>query len=134
MLTISNQLSPAPGVHPVDVDKRKLPKVQLHHLSWPEIVTVAVQQRAHRGVADPDQAWILGELIRYLEHPRSGAVDFSDMGAAWVPVREAIAAGTLRATDKGVADVASRWDQLLRYAALRLGRELGTDVQVRVSR
>jgi hypothetical protein len=134
VLTISNQLAPAPGVHPIDVDKRKLRRVQLHHVSWTEIVTIAVQQRVHRGVADPDQAWILGELIRYLEHPRSGAVDFSDMGAAWVGVREAMTAGTLRASDKGLMDVASRWDQLLRFAALRLGRELGTDVQVRVSR
>ena len=134
VLTISNQLAPAPGVHPVDVDKRKLRKVQLHHLSWAEVLTVAVQQRVHRGVSDPEQAWILGELIRYLEHPKSGALDFSDMGAAWVTVRESVAAGTLRANDKGLADVISRWEQLLRFAALRLGRELGADVQVQVSR
>lgn len=134
VLTISNQLAPAPGVHPVDVDKRKLKRVQLHHLSWTEIVTAAVQQRVHRGVADPEQAWILGELIRYLEHPKSGALNFVDMGAAWVPVREALAAGTLRMNDKGLVEVISRWDQLLRFAALRLGRELGTDVQVKVSR
>lgn len=134
VLTISNQLAPAPGVHPVDVDKRKVRKVALHHLSWAEVLTVAVQQRVHRGVSDPDQAWILGELIRYLEHPRSGALDFTDMGAAWVGVREAVAAGTLRANDKGLGDVLSRWEQLLRFAALRLGRELGADVQVQVSR
>ncbi|MEX2294298.1 MAG: hypothetical protein WD691_10975 [Acidimicrobiales bacterium] len=134
VLTISNQMAPASGLHPVDVDKRKLKKVALHHLSWAEVLTVAVQQRVHRGVSDPDQAWILGELIRYLEHPRSGALDFSDMGQAWVPVREAVAAGTLRSNDKGLADVISRWEQLLRFAALRLGRELGADVQVQVSR
>ncbi len=134
VLTISNQLAPAPGVHPVEVDKRKLRKVALHHLSWAEVLTVAVQQRVHRGVADPDQAWILAELIRYLEHPRSGALDFDDMGAAWVEVREAIAAGTLRDTTKGLAEVVSRWEQLLRFAALRLGRELGVDAQVRLSR
>ncbi|MGH9137161.1 MAG: stress response protein [Acidimicrobiales bacterium] len=134
VLTVSNQLSPAPGVHPVEVDRRKLRRVSLHHLSWAEILTTAVQQRVHRGVSNPDQAWILGELIRYLEHPRSGALDFSDMGAAWVPVREAVAAGTLRSNDKGLADVVSRWEQLLRFAALRLGRELGADVQVAVSR
>ena len=134
VLTISNQLAPAPGVHPVDVDRRKLRRVALHHLSWAEVMTIAVQQRVHRGVADPDQAWILGELIRYLEHPRSGALDFSDMGAAWVATREAVAAGTLRASDKGLADVISRWEQLLRFAALRLGRELGADVQVQLSR
>lgn len=134
VLTVSNQMAPAPGVHPVDVDKRKLRKAALHHLSWAEVLTVAVQQRVHRGVSDPEQAWILGELIRYLEHPKSGALDFSDMGGAWVPVREAVAAGTLRANDKGLAEVISRWEQLLRFAALRLGRELGADVQVQLSR
>lgn len=134
VLTISNQLAPAPGIHPVDVDKRKLRKVALFHLSWAEVLTAAVQQRVHRGVSDPDQAWILGELIRYLEHPKSGALDFSDMGASWVPVREAVVAGTLRATDKGLADVISRWEQLLRFSALRLGRELGADVQVQLAR
>ena len=65
----------------------------------------AVMQKEFRGVADPDQAWILGELIRYLEHRRSGALEFDDMGESWVAVRDAVAAGTLRATDKGIATV-----------------------------
>lgn len=134
VLTISNQMAPAPGVHPLDVDRRKLRKVALHHLSWAEILTVAVQHRVHRGVSDPEQAWILGELIRYLEHPKSGALDFSDMGGAWVSVRESVAAGTLRANDKGLADVISRWEQLLRFASLRLGRELGANVEVQLAR
>jgi hypothetical protein len=134
VLTISNQLAPAPGVHPVAVDKRKLRKVALHHLSWAEVLTIAVQQRVHRGVSDPDQAWILGELIRYLEHPRSGALDFTDMGSSWVAVRESVTLGTLRLSDKGLPEVVSRWEQLLRFAALRLGRQLGADVQVALSR
>lgn len=134
VLTISNQIAPAPGVHPVDVDRRKTKRVALHHLSWAEVTAFAVQQRVHRGVSDPEQAWILGELIRYLEHPKSGAMDFADMGTAWVTVRESIGAGTLRSNDRGIAEVVSRWEQLLRYAALRLGRELGTDVQVQLSR
>jgi hypothetical protein len=134
VITISNQLAPRLGVHPVDVDKRKLRRVALHHLSWAEVVSTAVVQRVHSGVADPEQAWILGELIRYLQHPRSGALDFSDMGAAWVPARESISAGTLRANDKGLSDVVSRWDQLLRFAALRLERQLGSGVQVALSR
>jgi hypothetical protein len=134
VLTISNEIAPAAGVHPVDVDRRKLRKVALHHYSWAEVLTVAVQQRVHRGVSDPDQAWILGELIRYLEHPKSGALDFTDMGGAWVAVRESIAAGTLRSNDKGLPEVVSRWEQLLRFAALRLGRELGADVHVVLSR
>jgi hypothetical protein len=129
LLTISNQLAPAPGEHPVAVDKRKLRKVALHHLSWTEALTEAVMQKVHRGVADPDQAWILGELIRYLEHPRSGAMAFEDMGEEWVTVRNAVEAGTLRVNDRPAAKVVARWDQLIRYSALRLGRELGVEVQ-----
>ena len=59
VITISNQLAPAMGVHPVDVDKRKLRKVALHHVSWAEVVSAAVVQRVHAGVSDPEQAWIL---------------------------------------------------------------------------
>jgi len=134
LLTISNELPPAAGQHPTKVDKRKLRKVALHHLPWSQVLAEAVMQKEHRGVADPDQAWILGELIRYLEHPRSGALEFEDMGASWVPVRDGIRAGTLRASDKGAAEVAARFDALLRYASLRLGRSLGTEVVPVVSR
>jgi hypothetical protein len=110
------------------VDKRKLRKVELHHWSWTYILSTAVMQKEHRGVSDPEQAWILGELIRYLEHPRSGAMELEDMGANWVSVRQAVTAGTLRASDKTVPEVAARFDALLRYTSLRLGRQLGTDV------
>lgn len=128
LITISNEIPAVAGQHPTAVDKRKLKKVALHHLSWSQVLSEAVMQKEHRGVADPDQAWILGELIRYLEHPRSGALEFDDMGAAWVTVREAISAGTLRATDKSAPEVASRFDALLRFASLKLGRQLGTEV------
>lgn len=134
LLTISNQIPATADQHPTAVDKRKLKKVALHHLSWSQVLSEAVMQKEHRGVADPDQAWILGELIRYLEHPRSGALEFNDMGSSWVPVREAITAGTLRATDKTAPEVASRFDALLRFASLKLGRQLGTEVVPVLSR
>jgi hypothetical protein len=129
VITISNQIARIPGEHPVDVDKRKTRKVALHHLSWSRLLTEAVLQKSHRGVADEDQAWILGELIRYLEHPNAGSVDFCDMGEHWVGVRDAIKNGTLRPQDKKATEVACKWEELVSFAALRLGRELGDDVQ-----
>lgn len=128
LITISNEIPAAAGHHPTKVDKRKLRKTDLHHLSWTYLLSTAVMQKEHRGVSDPDQAWILGELIRYLEHPRSGAMELEDMGANWVAVRQAVTTGTLRATDKSAPEVVARFDALLRYTALRLGRQLGTDV------
>ena len=103
VITISNEIPAVAGQHPTKVDKRKLRKVALHHVSWSQVLAEAVMQKEFRGVADPDQAWILGELIRYLEHRKSGALEFDDMGEAWVGVRDQVAAGTLRATDKGIA-------------------------------
>lgn len=61
-------------------------------------------------------------------------MEFEDMGESWVPVRDAVTAGTLRPSDKGLADVAVRFDALLRYASLRLGRQLGTEVVPVLSR
>src|SRR5690606_31882182 len=72
---------------------------------------------------------ILGELIRYLEHPKSGALAFDDMGPAWVPVRESVAAGTLRASDKNASEVANQFDALIRFACLQLGRKHETEVE-----
>jgi hypothetical protein len=134
LLTISNEIPDIPNHHPTRIDRRKLKKVAIHHLSWSKVLTEAVMQKEFRGVADADQAWILGELIRYLEHPRSGALEFEDMSDAWVPTREALAAGTLRATDKGVTEVANRFDALMRFATLRLGRQLGAEVVPVLSR
>jgi hypothetical protein len=134
VLTISNEIAPAPGVHPCSVDKRKLRKVALHHMSWSRLHTLAVIEQVNRAVADPDQAWILGEFVRYLEHPKSGAIDFDDMGAQWVTVRDGVAAGTLRSGDKGAIDVATRFDQLIAFAAMRLSRQLGVTVQPALSR
>jgi len=134
LITISNQSPSATGVHPTQVDRRKLKHVAMHHLTWSEVLAQAVMEKEHRGVADPDQAWILGEFIRYLEHPRSGALEFEDLGSEWVAVRNAVADGTLRPTDKPAAEVAGRFDALLRFTALRLGTRLGTDVIVMFSR
>ncbi len=134
VVTISNQLVPATGDHPVEVDRRKLRRVALHHISWVALLTEAVIVHDHRGVEDPDQAWILGELIAYLEHPKSGAMEFADMGAHWTSIRESARAGTLTVSTDGVDDVVERWDEFSRYLCLHLGRELGADVQQVLSR
>jgi hypothetical protein len=134
LITISNEIPSVAGQHPTKVDKRKIKKVALHHWSWSSVLSTAVMQKEHRGISDPEQAWILGELIRYLEHPRSGAMELEDMGANWVAVRDAVVAGTLRASDKAAPEVAARFDALLQYVSLRLGKQLGTDVLPVLSR
>jgi hypothetical protein len=129
VLTISNQLASQPTDVPVVVDKRKLRSVGLYHRSWWRIITEAVMEYRFRGVSDPDQAWILGELIAYLDHEESGASGFEGMGDHWVNARDAARQGTLRAADEAARSVAESWEQFLDYLALGLSQDLGRDVQ-----
>lgn len=129
VLSISNQYVSAATGYPIEVDRRKLKKVALHHWSWSDLLTEAIVQKEHRGISDPDQAYMLGELVRYLSDARSGAVAFEGMGGSWTQVRDAARAGTLRKGDAAVAAVAARWDDLIRYVGLTLTAELGHAVR-----
>ena len=115
VLTISNQITPSSSVTPVTVDGRKLRRTSLWHFSWWRIITEAIVQSRYRGVSDPDQAWILGELIAYLDNEASGAAGFDDMGDKWVSVRKAAHNGTLRQNDAEGRAVAERWEQFTQY-------------------
>ena len=135
LLTITNEIPPMAGAAPHQAwTSASSARSHCTTVSWSQILAEAVMQKEHRGVADPDQAWILGELIRYLEHPRSGALEFEDMGPSWSVVRDAVAAGTLRPNDKVAPEVAAKFDALIRFVALRLGRQLGTEVTPVVAR
>ena len=134
VITLSNDLAPVGGMHPIAVDGRKLRNVALHHISWSEVLHEAQMQLAHRGVEDRLQAWLLAELIRYLEHPRSGAAGFDDMGMAWVPIREAVAANTLRVADRKISAVTTSWEKLVRHLSLQMTSQLGVTVSPVVPR
>jgi hypothetical protein len=128
--TISNEVLTLSGEHPTQgVDLRKSKKTKLAHFSWIRILTEALLQKEYRGISDPDQAWILGELIRYLQHPASGALEFSDMGDTWVGVRQGILAGTLSVRDKGIAPVVNNFESLMRFVAFRLSAKLGVEAK-----
>lgn len=129
VVSLSNDIPASAGELPIEVDRRKLAKVALRHLSWSEVAHEARMLLSHGGVDDALQAWILGEFLRYLDHPRSGAAEFVDMGRHWVGVRDAVASGTLRAGDKKAAAVADTWVSLARHLALRLTAELGVTVK-----
>ncbi|MFQ6225701.1 TerD family protein [Nocardia sp. NPDC002869] len=129
VISLSNDIPAAAGELPVQVDRRKLTEVALRHLSWAEVSHEARRLLAHGGVEDPLQAWLLGEFLRYLDHPRSGATEFVDMGRHWVAVRDAVTSGTVRGGDQKAAAVAERWVSLSRHLALRLTAELGVTVK-----
>ena len=129
VLTISNQITASPIESPIAIDSKKTRKVALRHLSWWQVMTEARVEHKHRGISDPDQAWILGELIAYLDHERAGAGGFDDMGDRWVTVRDGAREATLKSSDPAVRDIASRWEQLVGYLSLGLTQDLGRQVE-----
>ncbi|MBX4170961.1 TerD family protein [Rhodococcus sp. DMU2021] len=128
VVSISNDIPAAAGELPVAVDRRKLTKVTLRHLAWAEIAHEARMVLSHGELESDLQDWILREFLRYIDHPRSGVSEFVDMGRHWVAVRDAVTAGTLRASDSKALTVASTWVALARHLALRFTAELGVPV------
>jgi hypothetical protein len=128
VLTISNQITHGVSESPVCVDGRKLRRTKLWHLSWWRVLTEAVVQSRYRGISDPDQAWVLRELIHYLSSEGSGVSGFEDMGEHWVSVRSAARDGTLRQGDPTIRRVAERWEQFTEYLGLSFSQELGRNV------
>lgn len=129
VLSLSNDIPASAGELPVQVNKTKLNKVSLRHISWSEVIHEARMLLSHGDLADPLQVWILGELVRYLTHPKSGATEFVDMGRHWVVVRDSVTAGTLRASDVKALSVANTWASLSRHLALRMTADLGVPVK-----
>ncbi|MFN3866286.1 MAG: hypothetical protein ACK4MD_06185 [Demequina sp.] len=130
VITISNQIAPSEGVHPTESLKiRKDAKVKVSHFSWTRVAAISARVRDRTGIDDVEQDWILAELIRYLEHQSSGALEFDDMGPEWTSVKDGARAAALRRTDPAVLDIARRWDQLLTFAALKLGIQIGEEVE-----
>ncbi len=128
VISISNEIGIA-GAHPTPGLKvRSNSRVKVQHFSWSRVLSIAVQCKEHTGVDDPEQCWILGELIRYLEHPSSGVTSFDDMGPSWNEVRDGVRQGTLLKTSDALDNVATKWDELTRYLALRLSAETGVSV------
>ncbi|WP_437057206.1 TerD family protein [Streptomyces sp. enrichment culture] len=129
VITLSNDvaLEGSPLVD-VKIDGRRKHKVALWHLSWAEVAHQAQMLLRHEGVGNGAHAWLLQELLHYLQHENSGCHGFQNMGAAWVPVRRGIDEETLSQGDPRLLDVVESWERLIRQVSLGLGGELGHKV------
>ncbi|MEU6529429.1 TerD family protein [Streptomyces sp. NPDC046928] len=129
VITLSNDvaLEGSPLVD-VKIDGRRKHKVALWHLSWAEVAHQAQMLIRHEGVGNATHAWLLQELLHYLQHDNSGCHGFQNMGRAWVPVRNGIDDETLCQGDARALEVVESWERLIRQVCLGLGGELGQKV------
>lgn len=129
LITISNQVTSDPTAHPVTLPAGVTGPVKVVHLSWTDVMHEIRMLIQHQRFDDQLPLWMLDELLRYLEHPKSGAMAFSDMGPTWVDVRDGCVHHTLAAGDRIVRPVVANWNRLARYLALRLTARTGRTVR-----
>lgn len=135
VITISNEFATLPTHHPVAVNKLKLRNVELYHFSWLAILTKARLLSDDKGVSDPEQAYILKELIRYLSHDSSGVCEMTRLGKEWKEVCAKAQTGTpIAKGEPGTVAVVAQWHQLTRYLALELSAAIGKPVNVWLTR
>lgn len=135
VLTISNQYSAVPSHHPITVPKSKTRKVGFFHFSWLSLMSRATLLTESREVDDPEQAFLLNELVRFLKHPSSGVSSFARMSKGWTLLCAAVKQGaTIYKKDPAISETVVSWHQLIRFLALELTASVRQPVQVHLSR
>lgn len=135
VITISNQFSTLPTHHPVAVNKQKLRSVELYHFSWLSLLTKARLLSEDKSIEDPEQAYILRELIRYLSHESCGVCEMTRLGKEWKEVATKVQTGVpIGKADADILAVISQWHQLTRYLALELSAAIGKSVTIWLTR
>jgi hypothetical protein len=131
VITISNQFVPDPTHSPVAVHGAKLRSVGLFHWSWRYVISKAMLAHKNQEISDPDQAYMLSEFVRYLEHESSGVRSFTHMGPHWKQVCLGFHQGkTLLKNSESAIDTTTNWLQLVRFLSLEMSLAVGKPVSI----
>ena len=134
VITISNELVGHPSHHPLKLGARDRRGVDLFHWSWMMARTTALLSLDEDEFDNYEQRWILREVARYLEHDNSGILGFSQMNPEWKDVVIAFQTDIgLHPTSPEIQNTVASWHQERRDICLLMSRELGQQVQGKMS-
>lgn len=135
VITISNDFSSRPDHHPLKISNQLLKKVEIFHISWKSILTEALLIYENGELIDPEQAFLLRELIRFLSHDSSGVESYTRMPAQWKEFVANVAAGVgARKTDPVTELIVAGWNQEIRDLALQMSQKTNRKVSLVMSR
>lgn len=135
VVSVSNEFVARPDHSPVSIPKTLLRKASLYHWSWKFILTEAILLQSRAAIADPDQAFILREFIRFLSHDSIGVSGFTQMPSAWKALMTQLqGGGPLKRNSPEILEVVRGWHQEVRDLALRLSHHLSVNVQTKLPR
>lgn len=132
IITISNQFASLPTHHPVKIDR--LPKgISIYHWSWAHVLTTAIIKLESDEIDSSDQRYLLGEFIRYFEHPSSGVERFTQMNSEWKDIVTQVQQGVgLGQKTEQVYNTVASWHQETRDLCLHLTESLKQKVRPRL--
>lgn len=134
VITLSNQLVSLPTHIPYSIPKKFTRSCQFFHLSWISVLTQAELVLKDNRELNPEQAYILGEMVRFFEHPQSGIKHFDQMNEEWRPLILGIRERQRYArTSPEIENTVASWHQEERDICLILNRRVGKHIGIRLS-
>ena len=136
VVTLSNQLVSLPSHVPYPVPKKLSKNVQFFHVSWISLLTQAhlILQDKEDIKPDVEQAYILGEMVRYFEHQQSGIKRFEQMNKEWSDLVLGVRnQRQFTASSLEIENTIASWCQEERDVCLILTRRIGERIQLRLS-
>ncbi len=135
VITLSNQLTPLPTHIPYSMPKTLRNRVDFFHISWISVLTQASLILRDKEEISSEQAFILEEMVRYFEHPKSGVKRFDQMNKEWRPLVSGISNGQkFSRSAPEIENTISSWHQEERDVCLLLSRLIRKHVDIRLSR
>lgn len=131
LITISNEFAVLPTHHPVGISKILSRKVSLFHFSWLSVISKALLLSDNKVVDDPEQAFLLAEMIRYFNSSTSGVSAFTKMDNGWREVCDRVQQGSpLQSIESDIKESIGSWQQLLKYLSLKLSIATASAVEL----
>jgi hypothetical protein len=125
IITISNQFVALPDHHPFSLPRSISNHVNLFHWSWQSILTETNLLDIDNKIEDPDQAFILSEFSRFLEHDSTGVATFNQMNKVWREVLKNIEMkNPIRKSDGAIQNTLGAWFEEQRDLCLLMTRHL----------
>ena len=133
VVTISNQYSSSPDIHPIEEVRKIKLKVPVLHWSWMSILTTTDLLLSNEEIVDHDQMLITNELRRFLSHESTGVKGFDRMPPEWSEVNKVLSnQGKIGVKSDMARIVVDAWQQEARDLCLVLSRLTNTNVTERL--
>lgn len=137
VVTLSNQLVPLETHLPYAIPKSITNRTKFLHISWISLLTDATLILSEKNWGNDithEQVFILDEMTRYMEHPKSGVRYFDQMNEEWGDLVIGVRNRTkFKKDDLAIKNAVSSWHQEERDVCLMLSRRIGKQVGIYLS-